>query len=501
MINQEESRQKFTQYLAQTGEVGFIERVQHPIAHVSGIPGAGVWEVIYCENGCMGVVMSLAGDLAEVLLFSNEMIVVGTKVCRTGTPLEISLGDALLGTVIDPLGFSLKDGVVTPGLTEKRGIDIAPPGIDVRERVREPLETGLSMVDFLIPLGKGQRELVIGDRNIGKTTFVLQSMLSQAKKGAVCIYAGIGKKKHSIKEVEMFLWGHGISRNSVIVGASSSDPIGHIFIAPYTAMTIAEYFCSKGRDVLLILDDLTNHAKYYREMSLIAKKFPGRDSHPGDVFYSHARLLERAGNYKLPDGKTAAITCLPVCETIGGDISGYIQTNLMSITDGHIFFDQDLYKAGKRPAINYFLSVTRVGRQTQSKVRWGINRELSSFMVLHSKTERFIHFGAEINEGIKSTLEMGNNINFFFDQALEEILSINVQIVLFTLIWTGILKEESEGKIKFYIVQAQKLYDKEPNFKTSIDEIINSCSDFNQLLGKVSAKYKDILAILDKTVI
>ena len=173
----------------------------------------------------------------------------------------------------------------------------------------------------------------------------------------------------------------------------------------------------------------------------------------------------------------------------------------MSITDGHIFFDQDLYKAGKRPAINYFLSVTRVGRQTQSKVRWGINRELSSFMVLHSKTERFIHFGAEINEGIKSTLEMGNNINFFFDQALEEILSINVQIVLFTLIWTGILKEESEGKIKFYIVQAQKLYDKEPNFKTSIDEIINSCSDFNQLLGKVSAKYKDILAILDKTVI
>jgi F0F1-type ATP synthase alpha subunit len=262
-------------------------------------------------------------------------------------------------------------------------------------------------------------------------------------------------------------------------------------------MTIAEYFRDQGRDVLIVLDDLTTHAKFYREIALISKKFPGRDSYPGDVFYAHARLLERAGNYKLPDGKVGSITGLPVCETIGGDISGYIQTNLMSITDGHIYFDQDLYRSGKRPAINYFLSVTRVGRQTQTKVRWGINRELSSFMVLHSKTERFIHFGAEINEGIKSTLEMGKNINFFFDQSLEEILSINVQVILFTLIWTGILKEESEGKIKFYITQSQKLYDKDPSFKSMIDEIINASADFNQLLGKVSAKYKDILHILD----
>ncbi len=496
MVN-DENLVKYKTCLDQVGEVGFIDKIHHPIAQVTGIPGAGIWEVVYCENGCMGMVLELKGEFAEVLLFTNDMVSVGMKVARTGYPLEIGVGDQLLGSVIDPLGFSLKDGVPVAGLKERRGIDIPPPGIDRREKVRDPLETGLSMVDFLIPLGKGQRELVIGDRNIGKTTFVLQAMLSQAKKGAVCIYAGIGKKKHSLKEIEIFMWGHGISRNSVIVGASSADPIGQIFIAPYTAMTLAEYFCSRGRDVLLILDDLTSHAKFYREMSLISKKFPGRDSYPGDVFYSHARLLERAGNFKLPSGGSASITCLPVCETIGGDISGYIQTNLMSITDGHIFFDQDLYKEGKRPAINYFLSVTRVGRQTQDKVRWGINRELSSFMVLHSKTERFIHFGAEINEGIKSTLEMGRNINFFFDQALEEILSLNVQITLFTLIWTGILKQESEGKIKYYISQAQKLYDKDENFRSNIDSLISSCTDFNQLLGKVSAKYKEILALLD----
>lgn len=498
MTNPEESRQKFNQYLEQIGEIGFVERVHHPVAHVSGLPGATIWEVVYCENGCLGVVMALNDEFAEVLLFTNEMMAVGAKVCRTGRPLEISVGDFLLGSAIDPLGFPLDGKTVASGQGEKRSIDTPPLGIDAREKVREPLETGLSMVDFLIPLGKGQRELVIGDRNIGKTTFVMQTILSQAKKGTVCIYAAIGKKKHSIKEVEILMRGHSIIRNCVIVGASSSDPVGYIYIAPYTAMTIAEYFRSAGRDVLLVLDDLTNHAKFYREISLISKKFPGRDSYPGDVFYSHARLLERAGNFKLPDGKTASITCLPISETIGGDISGYIQTNLMSITDGHIFFDQDLYKEGKRPAINYFLSVTRVGRQTQSRVRWGINRELSSFMVLHSKTERFIHFGAEINEGIKSTLEMGKNVSFFFDQAMEEILSINVQIILFTLIWTGILKEESEGKIKFYITQAQKLYDKDANFRNSIDEMIISCTDFNQLLGKVSAKYKEILDTLDK---
>ncbi|GIW60427.1 MAG: ATP synthase subunit alpha [Patescibacteria group bacterium] len=497
MTNTEESRQKFAQYLEQIGEIGFVERVHHPVALVSGLPGANIWEVVYFECGCLGVVTSLNDELVEVLLFTNEMVSVGIKVCRTGRPLEVGVGDALLGNVIDPLGFSLDGKAVVSGLNEKRSIDTVPLGIESREKVREPLETGLSMVDFLIPLGKGQRELVIGDRNIGKTTFVMQTILSQAKKGTVCIYAAIGKKKHSIREVEMLMRGHSVIRNCIVVGASASDPVGYIFIAPYTAMTIAEYFCSTGRDVLIVLDDLTNHAKYYREIALISKKFPGRDSYPGDVFYAHARLLERAGNFKLPDGKTASITCLPVCETIGGDISGYIQTNLMSITDGHIFFDQDLYKEGKRPAINYFLSVTRVGRQTQSKVRWGINRELSSFMVLHSKTERFIHFGAEINEGIRSTLEMGKNVSFFFDQAMEEILSINVQILLFTLIWTGILKEVSEGKIKFYITQAQKLYDKDTNFRNNIDDMINSCADFNQLLGKVSAKYKEILDILD----
>ncbi len=488
---------KFNKYLEETGEIGFVEKVQQPIIYSSGIPTARIWEVVCFEDGSTGVITALNDELAEILMFGNTMLPVGSRVVRTGETLQVPVGDELLGSVIDSLGFSLKNGAPPTGISEKRDVDIAPFGIDRRERVKEPLETGISLVDFLIPLGKGQRELIIGDRNIGKTSFVMQAMLSQALKGTICIYAGIGKKKHSLKEIEEFFESHGILKNSIIVGASSSDPIGYIYMAPYTAMTIAEYFRDHGKDVLLVLDDLTNHAKFYREMSLVAKKFPGRDAYPGDIFYSHARLLERAGNYNIGNGKSASITCLAVAETIGGDISGYIQTNLMSITDGHIFFDLDMYKEGKRPAINYFLSVTRVGRQTQSKVRWGINRELSSFMTLRNKTEQFIHFGAELNEGIKSTLEMSKNLDFFFDQSIEEILDLNVQIVVFTLIWTGLLKEETEGKVKYYIQQAQKLYENDPVFKKMILDLIDSCADFNQLLGKISATYKDILKQLE----
>ncbi|HOA18731.1 MAG TPA: F0F1 ATP synthase subunit alpha, partial [bacterium] len=315
--------------------------------------------------------------------------------------------------------------------------------------------------------------------------------------GSICIYAAIGKKKSAIKKVEEFFDKYKVRDKSIIVASSSSDSIGHIYTTPYSAMTIAEYFRDKGQDVLLILDDLTEHAKYYRELSLLSKKFPGRDAYPGDIFYSHARLLERAGNFKINNKNTASITCLVVAETIEGDMSGYIQTNLMSITDGHIFFDQDLYKRGKRPAINHFLSVTRVGRQTQSSVRWGINRELTSFLILQNKTERFIHFGAEVNEGIKATLSMGERVNFFFDQSMEEILDMNVQIMIFGLIWTGVLRDYSEGKIKFYMNQAQKYYNIDKSFKEKVDKLIDSCQDFNQFLGKISSQHKDIIEYLE----
>lgn len=491
-------KEKYNTCLDKIGETGFVEEVNHPVVYVKGLPKARMSEVVYFESGCMGVVTSLSEDFVEIMVLSNKPVLVGTQVSRSGEILRVPVGEGFLGNAVNSLGDSLYENKVITNIDEFRGIDSTPPSINLRERISAPLETGVSLVDFLIPLGKGQRELIIGDRNSGKTTFVTQTILSQARSGSVCIYAAIGKKKHSIRRVEEQLEKFGVKNQVIIVGSASSDPIGYIYLTPYTAMTLAEYFRDKGRDVLLVLDDLSTHAKYYRELSLISKKFPGRDSYPGDVFFVHARLLERAGNFKVGDGKVASITCLPLAETVEGDMTGYIQTNLMSITDGHVFFDQEIYKSGKRPAINYFLSVTRVGRQTQNKIRWGINRELSSFFYLHGKTERFIHFGAELNEGIKSTLEMGKKLDQYFDQTTDEIYPIDVQILLFVLIWSGVLKEETQGKILFYKSQAKKMYDKSPAFKDKVKKLIASCDDFNQLLGKVSAQHKELLDQIER---
>ena len=329
-------KEKFVSCLEKTKETGYVEEVKHPVVYINGLPKAKLSEVVYFESGCMGVITSLLEDYVEVMVFRSVPIMVGEQVARSDEILRVPVGEGLLGCVIDSLGNSLYENKVVTGVKEYRNIEVTPPAINLRQRITEPLETGVAMVDFLIPLGKGQRELVIGDRNTGKTTFVLQSVLSQAKLGAVCVYACIGKKKHSIKKVEELLENHGVKDKVVIVASGSSDPIGDIYLTPYTAMTIAEYFRDAGKDVLLVLDDLSTHARYYRELSLISKKFPGRESYPGDVFYAHSRLLERAGNFKVGT-KTVSITCLTLAESIEGDITGYIQTNLMSITDGHIF--------------------------------------------------------------------------------------------------------------------------------------------------------------------
>jgi len=490
-------KQKYTEYITKNSEIGFVEKVNHPVIYVRGLPGCVYSEVVYFESGDMGMVVGLSLDYVEVLSFSEEPIRVGEKVSRSGEILKVPVGEGLLGQAVGPLCNSLHDNKVIVGMEEYREINSAPLPISLRERIKAPLETGVSIVDMLVPLGRGQRELLIGDRNTGKATFALQSILCQAKMDTICIYAGIAKNKQSLKQVENLFEKHSVAHNTIIVGSASSDPLADIYLTPYTAMTIAEYFRDKGRDVLLVLDDLSTHAKYYREISLLSKKFPGRDSYPGDIFFAHARLLERAGNFNI-GGKISSITCFPIATSIEGDITGYIQTNLMSITDGHIFFDGAIFKAGRKPAINHFLSVTRVGRQTQTPIRWGINRELSSFMFLHKKTERFIHFGAEINEGIKTTIDMGKKINQLFNQENEEIFSMDVQILMFVLVWTGILKEETPDKIKFYKMKAQSLYDKDPVFKEKVSNLVSSSPDFNALLGKIGAFHKDLIDYVDR---
>src|SRR5581483_5765076 len=350
----------FLTYLKETEEVGYISQVINFLIEIEGLPSARLNELVVFETGEIGRITTIAHKSVEVITFSKTSVKVGTRVTRTNEFLMVGVGDGLLGKTVDPLGASLDPQNPIGKLSELRPIDVTPGGIDTRSRITKPLETGATLVDLIIPLGMGQRELVIGDRKTGKTSFLIQAILTQAKRGTICIYAAIGKKTLDIKKIEELFQKSGIAKNTVVVASSSQDPVGVIYLTPYTAMTVAEYFRDSGRDVLVVLDDLSTHAKFYREISLLGRRFPGRNSYPGDIFYTHAKLLERAGNFKTAKGPVS-ITCLPVTEAVQGDLTGYIQTNLMSMTDGHIYFDNDLFSKGKRPAVNTFLSVTRVG--------------------------------------------------------------------------------------------------------------------------------------------
>lgn len=471
---------KFNDYLTETGEIGYARKVVNVIVYADGLPTAHPGEVVIFEGGQIGQVTSLKQDLVEILTFSKKIVKTGERVARTGRLNTVPVGNELLGKIITPLGnlISTNDPVKAQ---EIRPIDILPAGIMTRRMIKKQLDTGVGIVDLMVPIGQGQRQLVIGDRKTGKTNFLLQTIVSAARQNNICIYSAIGKKKIDIKRVEQYLESNGVLDKCIIVGSTSQDPAGEIFLTPYTAMTIAEYFRDKGQNTLVIMDDLLNHAKFYRELSLIANKFPGRNSYPGDIFYIHARLMERAGNY-LVNNAEVAITCIPVVESSQGDFSGYIQTNVMSMTDGHIYFDSNLFSEGRRPAVNPFLSVTRVGKQTQSSSKRSINRELLSFMTLFEKLRNYSHFGAELTDSVKITLNTGTKLLSIFDQDPNSIVPGNVQAIVLTLIWGGSIKETDSKKILEYRNRLVSLYSTDPAYKKQVDDAINSTNTFNDLL-------------------
>jgi F-type H+/Na+-transporting ATPase subunit alpha len=369
MINYQEA-------LQQTNEIGTVEELYGgSVVTASGLPQASPGEVVVFEGGQVGRVFSLQDEAVEILILTQAVPVQsGNRVARTGTPFRLPVGDNLLGKSLTPLGTLWSTQAKVRGATEERGVDVPPPSIKERAPLSSPFVSGVTMVDLVVPLGKGQRELIIGDHKSGKTQLLLQSLRAHVGRGGVGIYCGIAKRATEIAAFIQYAKSHQIEEQMVFVFAGSSDPTGLVYLAPYSAMTIAEYFKDCGKDVLLVLDDLTIHAKYYRELSLLSRRYPGRASYPGDIFSIHAGLMERAGQFKK-----GSITCLPVAETVLSDISGYIQTNLMSMTDGHIFFDSEFFNQGKRPAINPFVSVTRVGHQTQSPLTRSMSREISGF--------------------------------------------------------------------------------------------------------------------------
>ncbi len=485
----------FTYYLDSIGEIGYVQHLTSAIIYASGLPGIKPGEIVLFENGQRGQTLSLNPDTIEILVFSKSGMTIGTKIVRTNELLKIPVGKESLGKIIDPLGNNLEESLPIRKPTMLRAIVANPSGITERKTIKRHLSTGVPIVDLVLPLGFGQKELVIGDRKTGKSDFLLQAILTQAKLGNICVYAAIGKRKLDIKKLKDVFSKYQILNSVVIVASGSQDPIGMIYLTPYSAMTISEYFRDEGFDVLLVLDDLSTHAKFYRELALLGKRFPGRNSYPGDIFYTHASLLERAGNFATAKGERA-ITCLPVAETIEGDLSGYIQTNLMSMTDGHLYFDVDLFGKGRRPAINPFLSVTRVGPQTQSSVERQINREILSFLTLFERMQNFAHFGAELNESIRITLSVGQQIIKFFQQAPSAIVPINVQIFLFCLLWINVVQKGSSYQAYDKMQDLEKiikLYETSQDFRKKLDTTIEGAESFNNLLGIIIKKKGELL--------
>jgi F-type H+-transporting ATPase subunit alpha len=471
----------FQAYLDETKEVGFVDQVVHSIIYATGLPSARPNEIVIFESGSLGKVLSLTQEYVEVLSL-DTIAQTGERVARTNKLLEVPVGEAFLGKIITPLGELI--GKSEPiKKTGTRFVDTPPMPILKRQAVNQSLETGVSLVDLSMPLGKGQRELVLGDRDAGKTRFLMQVILNQAKKGTICIYAGIAKKKASVKRTANFFAENGIEKNTIIISATAQDPAGIIYLAPYTAMTHAEYFRDKGKDCLVVLDDLTAHAKFYREITLLLQRFPGRSSYPGDIFYTHARLLERAGSFEK-----AAITCLPVADTILGDMSGFIQTNLMAMTDGHIFFDIDLFNQGRRPAINPFLSVTRVGLQAQAPLVRELSRNLNSFLVEQDKLRQFMHFGAELSEEIQRKLSLGDKIYALFGQPQDTVIPLNVSIYLLCCLWAGIWRDKNLGEVIPEFEKVKKAYGIDQVFKQKLDQLVSSAKDFKDLISRLKTQ-------------
>jgi F-type H+/Na+-transporting ATPase subunit alpha len=489
---------QFNQLLRSTGEYGIVYQVSHPIVFIEGLPTVKTQEVILFETGQKAEVFSINRGKIEARSFSHEAITVGTKVTKTGQVMSIPVGDELLGQTIDPLGEPLDPAADFIKPKEFRPLDASPVGIAGRAALNAPMITGTALIDLMIPLGRGQRELVIGDRKTGKTSFVLTAIKNQVHEGIICIYAAIAKKKSDIKRLQEFFVQEKIMDKIIIVATSSYSSPSIIYQTPYAAMAIAEFYKDRGQHTLIVFDDLSTHAKFYRELSLLARRFPGRDSYPGDIFYIHSKLLERAGMFKHPTKGSVAISCFPIMEIVEGDLTGYVSTNVMGITDGHIYFDSNIFYQGMRPAVNIPLSVTRVGRQVSDKLTRDVNKNLTIFLSKYEKMLNLSHFGQELTEDTKKDLRTGDLINEFFKQPYQLTIPLTVQLIILSMILQGFIdSKESLEKAKkellknFYVEQPKK-------FLLDL-AIVNDLKAFNERIMKNKDKLIEMCGISNPT--
>ncbi len=420
-------------------ETGFITRLGDGIARVYGMNSVMYGELVEFETGIRGIVQNLEEkSIGVVLLGDDHGLTEGSSVIRTGKRAGIGVSDELLGRVVDALGSPI-DGLGAIKAEDYFPIEREAPGVIERKPVNTPLQTGILAIDSMFPIGRGQRELIIGDRQTGKTSIAVDTIINQKGQDVICIYVAIGQKSSTVAQIVNTLKKYGAMDYSVVVCASASDPAPFQYISPYSGTAIAEYFMSKGKDVLIVYDDLSKHAVAYRAMSLLLHRPPGREAYPGDVFYLHSRLLERSSRLDDEHGG-GSLTALPIIETLAGDISAYIPTNVISITDGQIFLESELFNSGLRPAVNYGLSVSRVGGAAQTKAMKKASGNLRIDLAQFKEMEIFTQFSSELDQSTTELLDHGRMLTELLKQPLYNPLPHSEQVILLYAAQHGFFK-------------------------------------------------------------
>ena len=438
------------------GEVGTVVLVGDGIASVYGLRNCVSTELLEFEDGSAGLALNLENDTVSVAILTDKNdIREGTKVKRTGTVLSIPVGESYLGRVVNPLGEPI-DGKGPIFAEAKRPVEAEAPGIIERQSVSVPLQTGIKAIDSMIPIGRGQRELIIGDRQTGKTEIAIDTIINQKDKDVICIYVAIGQKATSIVSLVADLVREGAMAYTIVVSATAAESAPVQYIAPYSGCAMAEYFREQGKDVLIIYDDLSKHAVAYRALSLLIRRPPGREAYPGDVFYLHSRLLERAACVS-PEFGGGSITALPIVETQAGDVSAYIPTNVISITDGQIFLETEMFHNGIIPAINPGISVSRVGGSAQVKAMKKVSGELKLLYSQYRELQSFAQFGSDLDADTRARLHLGERIVEVLKQDRNAPVAVGGQVGIIYAVINGYLNEYEISEIRGY---QEKLYEK-----------------------------------------
>jgi F-type H+/Na+-transporting ATPase subunit alpha len=431
----------------QVTDVGTVIEVGDGIARIYGLQNAMAGELLEFESGVMGQVFNLEEDAIGAVIFGDYLLIKeGETVKSTGRLLEVPVGEAVIGRVVDPLGRPL-DGGPAIASSESRKMDIVAPGIADRQPVKEPLQTGIKAIDAMIPIGRGQRELIIGDRKTGKTAIAVDTIIAQKGKGVKCFYVAVGQKESTVAGIVEVLKQAGAMEYSTVVLASAADAAPLQYIAPYAGCAMAEYFMWKGEATLCVYDDLSKQAAAYRQLSLLLRRPPGREAYPGDVFYLHSRLLERA--VKLSDEKGGgSLTALPIIETQEGEVSAYIPTNVISITDGQIYLEPDLFFAGVRPAINVGISVSRVGGNAQTKAMKKIAGSLRLDLAAYRELEAFAQLGTELDKATQAQLDRGARLVELLKQPQYRPMNVEQEVMVIYAGTKGYLDSIPVGRVQ-----------------------------------------------------